>query len=1130
LKKLFLLLFLLLVSNLSFSQVEISSRLQDALNTANPNDYIKVIVLLRSQVDFVSLDQQLVSKKVNIQQRAFQVITALKENAENTQSSLKNYLSVKSSTSDVFTFQSFWISNMFVVEAKPQIINELMNRPDVAEIDLDAILELDRPKEVEDYVDGIESVEPGLKIINAHLLWAQGITGQGRLVMDIDTGVHPNHPALNFKWRGTHVPSSQAWFDPLGTTVPSDCDGHGSHTMGTMVGYSPSTGDTVGVAPDAEWIAAKTICSSPHTSNSVAAFQWAIDPDGNPATITDMPDVINNSWYDPDITDECSGIYKTTLDAVEAAGIAVVFSAGNNGSGASTITKPKNINTNNVNVMCTAAIDGNAYIGGNTNPIADFSSRGPSLCGGTGSLLIKPEVSAPGVNVRSSGSSTGYTVLSGTSMASPHVAGAVALLKQFAPNLTGKQILEALYNTAVDLGAAGEDNNYGRGLIDVYAAFLSLGTPDSTSPDAITDLSVVSPTSNSLTLQWTVPYDSSMNGVRGYDIRYSTSPINDTTTFNNAIQLPYTELADTTGATEVYLVEGLDFATPYYFSIKSKDVWSNWSDLSNSASGTTLGAPQIAVSPDSIHHIMHSLDVVIDTITISNVSTNPSTLDFSVSLQNNTFPEGLISTRVLPKVNVLANENEVSSKFNPKENPGISIEGTGGPDLFGYKWIDSNDPNGPQYVWDDITASGTLATNWVSTGSFDPKDEGYSGPFSLGFNFKFYGQEKNQIYVSSNGLILFNTVSTDIYTNAQIPTTAIPNEYIAPFWDDLDGVSSGTVHYKQDGTKFIVQYTGWHKYSNTGSLTFQIVLEQNGRITIYYNNMNATLTSATVGIENAAGDDGLQVAYNAAYVANNLALMFAADPDWLSNDVNEGTMFNGNSVDVELTLRAEDYVIGDYGMDVVIASNDPVNSVVTVPVSMRIEDEVPVELTSFNANTDKNSVQLIWSTATETNNSGFQIERKLNGSNEWSNISFVSGKGTSTEASRYSYQDNGLVVGKYTYRLKQVDFDGKFEYSSIIEVDVNAPDKYTLYQNYPNPFNPTTTIEYSLPEKADVTISIYTAIGELVTTLVNGSVEAGYQKVTFNAASLTSGTYIYQIKAVGSEKTFVNTKKMILIK
>ncbi len=472
-KKLLLFLVLILAASFTYSQVEVSSRLQQALIKANQNDYIKVLVLLRSQVDLTALDQQLYSQKSSMQQRAYQVITALKQNAENTQTGLKSYLNEKSESAEVYTYEAYWIANMFMVEAKSNIINELMTRLDVAEMDLDALLELDRPEKVEGYVDGIESVEPGLKIINAHLLWAQGITGQGRLVMDIDTGVYPNHPALNFKWRGNHVPSSQAWFDPAGTTVPSDCDGHGSHTMGTMVGWSPTTGDTVGVAPDAEWIAAKTICSSPHTSNSVAAFQWAIDPDGNPSTIDDMPDAINNSWYDPDVSNECSGIYKTTLDAVEAAGIAVIFSAGNNGPGTSTITKPKNINTNNVNVMCTAAIDGASYLGGNTNPIASFSSRGPSLCGGTGSLLIKPEVSAPGVSVRSSGTSTGYSVLSGTSMASPHVTGAVALLKQFAPNLTGKQILEALYNTAVDLGTAGEDNNYGMGLIDVYAAFLS---------------------------------------------------------------------------------------------------------------------------------------------------------------------------------------------------------------------------------------------------------------------------------------------------------------------------------------------------------------------------------------------------------------------------------------------------------------------------------------------------------------------------------------------------------------------------------------------------------------------------------------------------------------------------------
>ncbi len=1128
-KKLLLFSFLILAASFTYSQVEVSSRLQDALNRASENDYIKVLVLLRSQVDLAALDQQLYSQKSSMQQRAFQVITALKQNAESTQGSLKSYLDSKLESSDVYTYQAFWISNLFTIEAKTQVVYELMNRLDVAEMDLDALLELDKPEKVEGFVEGTESVEPGLKIINAHLLWAQGITGQGRLVMDIDTGVFPNHPALNFKWRGNHVPSNQAWFDPAGTTVPSDCDGHGSHTMGTMVGWSPTTGDTVGVAPDAEWIAAKTICSSPHTSNSVAAFQWAIDPDGNPSTIDDMPDAINNSWYDPDVTNECSGIYKTTLDAVEAAGIAVVFSAGNNGPGTSTITKPKNINTNNVNVMCTAAIDGASYLGGNTNPIASFSSRGPSLCGGTGSLLIKPEVSAPGVSVRSSGSATGYTVLSGTSMASPHVAGAVALLKQFAPNLTGKQILEALYNTAVDLGAAGEDNNYGMGLIDVYAAFLSLGTPDSTVPDPITDLSAGSPTSNSLTLQWTVPYDSSMNGVTGYDIRYSTSAITDSTSFYNATQLPYNAIPDTAGAIESYLVEGLDFATPYYFSIKSRDVWSNWSDLSNSAIGTTLAAPQISVAPASINHILNPFDVVVDTVTISNVSIDPSTLDFSVTLENNTFPEGVVSARLIPKYNNLADVIEASSKDNPQDVGGISIEGSGGPDLFGYKWRDSNEPNGPQYIWNDITSTGTLATTWIPTGSFDPKDEGYAGPFPLGFNFKFYGQEKNQIYVSSNGLILFNTVSSNIYTNAQIPSSEVPNEYIAPFWDDLDGVSSGTVHYKQEGSTFIVQFTGWHKYSNTGSLTFQIVLHQNGKIVVYYNNMNATLNSATVGIENAAGNDGLQVAYNANYIANNLALEFAAEPDWLSNDVNSGTLFNGNSIDVELTFRAEDYPAGNYSMDFNVASNDPVNSLVTVPVTMEISI-IPVELTSFAASNDRNNVTLNWATATEVNNSGFQIERKLNGTNEWTNLSFVSGKGTSTERNNYSYMDKGLTVGKYSYRLKQVDLDGTFEYSPVIEVDVNAPNEYTLYQNYPNPFNPSTTIEYSLPEKADVTISIYTAIGELVTTLVDGTVESGYQKVSFNASNLTSGTYIYQIKAVGAERTFVDTKKMILIK
>ncbi len=187
----------------------------------------------------------------------------------------------------------------------------------------------------------------------------------------------------------------------------------------------------------------------------------------------DMPDVISCSWRDPSATDECTNsIYRTTLTAVEAAGIAVVFSAGNSGPGASSITPPKNINIDSVNTFSVGNVNGNAppYL------ISSSSSRGPSLCGGSGTLLIKPEVSAPGTSVRSTLPNNSYGNNSGTSMASPHVAGGIALLKQAAPNLTGKHIKAILLSTCTDLGDAGEDNTYGKGLINLYEAYLNLAS------------------------------------------------------------------------------------------------------------------------------------------------------------------------------------------------------------------------------------------------------------------------------------------------------------------------------------------------------------------------------------------------------------------------------------------------------------------------------------------------------------------------------------------------------------------------------------------------------------------------------------------------------------------------------
>ncbi len=656
----------------------------------------------------------------------------------------------------------------------------------------------------------------------------------------------------------------------------------------------------------------------------------------------------------------------------------------------------------------------------------------------------------------------------------------------------------------------------------------TIGDPDTIPPTPITDLAVIDPTSNSLRLTWTAPLDTSYGGVKAYDIRMSNSPINDLTSFLNAQQIPFPGQPASYGTPESIEVTGLDFNLTYYFAIRSRDFWNNWSGISNSHGGTTLFAPQVGVNPVSVYHALMQNTVFVDTVFVSNISSNASTLDYSITLDNNTFPGGMVDFKVIPAKNISAERLDNTMKDVEVQYYGVSIDGMGGPDLFGYKWIDSNEPNGPAYVWEDISSTGTQVTNWIATGTFAPRDEGYAGPLPIGFNFKFYGNPKTDAYISTNGLVMFGPVSQNIFTNAQIPNSAVPNEFIAPFWDDLDGRNQGTVHYQTIGNKFIVQFTNWQRYPTTGSLTFQVVLYQNGKILVYYNNMNVTLNSATIGIENAAGNDGLQVAYNANYVQNNMALQFAAEPDWLSTNNSSGRIYNGNSVAVELTFRTEDYQLGNYSMDMIIASNDPVTPSLVVPVLMDIV--IPVELSALSAASDRNNVILKWSTATETNNQGFVVERKHKDNNEWIEAAFISGTGNSTEIVNYSYTDKALQIGQYIYRLKQIDFDGTFSYSPEIQVDVNAPEDFVLYQNYPNPFNPVTTIEFSLPVNAEVTVKIFTALGELVTTVVNGKAEAGYHKVSFDASGLTSGVYIYRIMANADGKNFVDTKKMILMK
>ncbi len=197
-----------------------------------------------------------------------------------------------------------------------------------------------------------------------------------------------------------------------------------------------------------------------------------------------------------------------------------------------------------------------------------------------------------------------------------------------------------------------------------------------------------------------------------------------------------------------------------------------------------------------------------------------------------------------------------------------------------------------------------------------------------------------------------------------------------------------------------------------------------------------------------------------------------------------------------------------------------------------LQNIVPVELQSFTAQVTESNVQLLWSTATETNNSGFEILRSTqNNNNGWKKISFVPGFGTSTEVHHYSLIDEALQPGNYQYRLKQIDFDGTFDYSDIIEVTVVAPTIFSLEQNYPNPFNPSTKIKFEIPGQARndnrlVTLKVYDVLGNEVAILVNEQKQAGIYEVEFDGTELPSGIYLYQLKA----GNFVETKKMILLK
>lgn len=452
----------------------------------NGQDLVEVLVYLKDRVDTTKVAQLSAKGKTNHEKELSSrktIINSLKEKSEVTQAPLLSYLKKQEANNKVQNIESFYISNIVYVKANKEVIEELAKRSDVEKVYYNDTIQIDKPLKTEETntVTGMPEEEIGwnIKQIVAPKVWENfKVDGTGIVVGILDSGVDWDNPALKEKWRGYDKTTGQvvnpkeSWYDPMtNSELPWDNSGvpHGSHCTGTILGQEPDGKNTIGVAPGAKWIAAKAFTDAGgQRVHLLAGAQWFLAPGGNAEK---APDIINNSWggsagVDPWFVD--------ILNAWRAAGILPVFAAGNQKSGEpipgpGSIQNPSNLPGS----FAVAAVDIN-------NKRGSFSKLGPSPWNPE---LIKPEISAPGVNIRSSvidGYESGWN---GTSMAAPHVAGVAALMKSANFSLTVEEMEKILKDTATKL----TDNDYpqspnmgyGYGLVNAYdavAKVLGMGT------------------------------------------------------------------------------------------------------------------------------------------------------------------------------------------------------------------------------------------------------------------------------------------------------------------------------------------------------------------------------------------------------------------------------------------------------------------------------------------------------------------------------------------------------------------------------------------------------------------------------------------------------------------------------
>ncbi|MEU1227240.1 S8 family serine peptidase [Streptomyces sp. NPDC005828] len=728
--------------------------------------------------------------------------------------------------------ESYWIANAVKVTGGKALVERLAARPDVAALRQERHYALDAVEQNSGTAaEDAATPEWGVKDIKADQVWSQyDNRGEGIVVANVDSGVQFDHPALKGNYRGNLGDGTFShdynWYDPTGQCTdgtPCDNNGHGTHTMGTIAGAGG-----IGVAPGAKWIAAKG-CEARSCSDSalLKSGQWILAPtdrNGQNPRPDLAPDIVNNSWGGGNTT-----FYQDIITSWNAAGIFEAFAAGNSGNGVS-------CSTTEAPGAQAPAYGVGAYDA--DGKIAGFSGFGPSLVDGS----MKPNISAPGVNVRSSWPGGLYRAISGTSMATPHVAGAVALLWSSAPSLIGDidATRAALNASARDVddthcgGTAAANNVWGEGKLDVLAAVDRAPHSAATVTGRVTDRATGAPLAGV-----TVTATATPGGSR----RSVTS--------------------DASGSYRLTLAAGTYALTAGGYGYR--DLTENGLTVTT---GQALGH-DLALDAVPAHAVTGTvLDVTGRplkgaTVRFADAPLAPAVTDASGAFRFPAVAEGSFTLTATPAAPVLCNgDYRAVLAVDGDENVTAALPAR--TDASGNGCLPA------AYSWTAAT------TKLALSGDENAKT------IALPFPVSFYGVTYDRASVTTNGLVNFLAPRLGDYANTALPSPGQPNGILAAYWDDLVLDSKSAVRTGTSGTagqrRFaIVWENAAFAADTTERVTFEAVFEEaTGAIVLQYQSIGTDPLeaggSATVGIENQAGTDALQYSFDEPVLKDRSAL------------------------------------------------------------------------------------------------------------------------------------------------------------------------------------------------------------------------------------------------------------------